>query len=55
MLHSHTGIWKKQVASFIFEWVHHLKMKGKEGKSKGKSIVMCVWVRLRVGNQMVAM
>ena len=51
VLHSHAGIWKRQVASFIFEPVLHLKTMGIEGKSKGKSIVMCVWVGLRVGNR----
>ena len=34
VLHSHAGIWERQVASFIFEWVHQLEMKGKEGKSR---------------------
>ena len=53
VLHSHSGIWKRQVASFIFGGVLHLKMKGEEGKSRGKLTWMCMWVRLRVGNQMV--
>ena len=39
------------MASFVFEWVLHLKMKGKEGKSKGKDGEKCVRVGSRVGNQ----
>ena len=41
VLHSHSGIVRGRVASFVFGLVLHLKIRGKEGRNRGSC---WVWV-----------